>query len=290
MFSGLLGLSTQLSGPSLSQSQRESLLAARMQEPPVARAVNLSQNFGSVPFPMDPGDTRAQAKAELINDDAVRAQYLQSGNYQVGRKGKVTPLPVIVTAPITDSDVAHYERKRAADEHFAYTQYTASKFDLRDPAEAELYRRLHPEYYDKQAEYINSRIDTVRRWLSIRANGIQSAEDDAFLWMLDTKRISLPAGYASFQELATPAEMDDTGALVTRPGPDEVLNGAERGIMNPLRWFAPTRASYPTDKFGWREDGDRGLPPNRHGDMTVGVYSAPDGIAQFQDHIFGRYT
>lgn len=267
------GLPTQRSAmPTMQEAAHETRVAEQIQEQPAVQLAAYSQNFGQIPFPHDPHDTAAKAKGELLGVDAIRQQYLGGG--QAIDRGQIH-----YQVPVTESDVAYYERKRAADEHLAFMQYAASKFDLRDPAQAEMYRRINPDYFNKQMEYVDSRLDTIKRWMTIRANGIQSMDDIRFMWMLDTGRISLPKGYSSFEELATDGEFDGT-TIVDRGRQTGKLGYNNRGILSPMQWFATDTASYPVDGFGWSTTGDRGATPDRWQSATIGTYAGgPPGAA-----------
>jgi len=90
----------------------------------------------------------------------------------------------------------------------------------------------------------------------------------------------LPLGYSNFNELATAAMYDpagganNAGAMVPKGGAGGGKLGYDsRGLLNPLRLFASTTPRYPSAAFGWRDDGDRGLPTDRNREFTGGVYS-----------------
>lgn len=274
------GLPTQrAAAPTQQEAQREFRLGEQIQEGPAVQLADYSNNFGQIAFPHDPADTHARMKGELAFDPRIRKMYLGAGAKTEDGAALADVPPPQITVPLTDSDVAYYAKKSAEDEHLAFMQFCASKFDLTDPAQVEIFRRINPEYFTRQMAYIDSRLDTIKRWLSIRETGIQSMEDMTFLWMLQTGRLSLPLGYATFNDLATAGRFDGA-AIVPAAGPLQFgkLGTNERGILNPLRLFAYNNVGYPVDAFGWSTTGDVGQQPNRRTAFTGGVYSqGPQG-------------
>lgn len=275
------GLPTQrAAAPTVEASQRESRLARDIQEGPAVQLAGYSQNFGQVAFPHDPEDTQRELKGQLMYDPAVRRKYLGVDRAEPGAGAPAEP-SVQVTVPLTDGDVSYYAKKRAEDEHLAFMQYAASKFNLTDPAQAEIFRRINPEYFTAQMAYIDSRLDTMKRWLSIRTVGIQSMEDITFLWMLDTGRLSLPVGYATFNELSKAGEWREAAggaaAGIYEKGAAQQhgrLGYNNKGIFNPMRLFAADSTVYPIDKFGWSSTGDIARVPDHRSGGTYGVYSS----------------
>lgn len=295
------GLPTQrAAAPTQQEAQREFRLGEQIQEGAAVQLAEYSNNFGQVAFPHDPEDTHAKLKGQLAFNPQIRKMYLGQGAKGEGDELADVPVPQL-TVPLTDSDVAYYAKKSAEDEHLAFMQFCASKFDLTDPAQVEIFRRINPEYFTRQMAYIDSRLDTIKKWLSIRETGIQSMEDMTFLWMLNTGRLSLPLGYATFEELATAAEFRD-GEL-RQKGVDQqfgLLGYNNRGIFNPLRLFATDTQAYPINSYGWSTTGDVGAVPNAGAGFMGGVYSqarnadvAPMGRAvgrggAFDSAAFGR--
>lgn len=268
------GLPTQrAAAPTQQEAQREFRMAEQIQEGAAVQLAEYSNNFGQVAFPHDPEDTHAKLKGELAFNPHIRRMYLGQGAKGEGDELADVPVPQL-TVPLTDSDVAYYAKKTAEDEHLAFMQFCASKFDLTDPAQVEIFRRINPEYFTRQMAYIDSRLDTIKKWLSIRETGIQSMEDMTFLWMLNTGRLSLPLGYATFEQLATAAEFRD-GRLQQKDAARQlgILGINNRGIFNPLRLFAKDTAEYPLDSYGWSTTGDVAARPNRRTAFTGGVYS-----------------
>lgn len=268
------GLPTQrAAAPTQQEAQREFRMAEQIQEGPAVQLANYSNNFGQVAFPHDPEDTHAKLKGELAYNPQIRRLYLGRGAKGEGEDLADVPTPQL-TVPLTDSDVAYYAKKSAEDEHLAFMQFCASKFDLTDPAQVEIFRRINPEYFTRQMAYIDSRLDTIKKWLSIRETGIQSMEDMTFLWMLNTGRLSLPLGYESFERLSTAAEFRD-GRLQQKGVGQQFgkLGQNYRGIFNPLRLFAKDTDSYPVDSYGWSSTGDVAVRPDRRTAFLGGVYS-----------------
>ncbi len=129
--------------------------------------------FPIKPLPIDDYDTDWKIKAELKDSDVISA---------------ARPLP------ITDRDISYIKRKRNDEEYAAFNAWIGTKYDLTDPAQQEMFKRIYPEYFKQRQELIDEQIDVTARYAKIRLNGAESQEDLILEWEIETGRTVLPQG------------------------------------------------------------------------------------------------
>ena len=138
-----------------------------------------SNKFPIRPLPKDPYDTDWNMKHELVN------QYDGAGQ------------PLITPArpmPFTDHDLDYMKRKRADEEFASYQTWLSNRFDLNDPAEVQLFKKIAPSYFAQREALINEQIDLTAKYAKLKLFGPESEEDLQVEYMIETGRTQLPMG------------------------------------------------------------------------------------------------
>lgn len=135
-----------------------------------------ANNFPGVYFSQNPYDDYYDLKNKAIN-----------GMYTGDQANRVHTM-------LTDNDLAYLDNKRKQQELAKFTVWTEQWFDFADPAQADLYTKAFPEYYEKRKQLITDLAQIQVKYAILRLLGPRTREDFLFLWGIKTKRIPLIKG------------------------------------------------------------------------------------------------
>ena len=115
-------------------------------------------------------------------------------------------------------------RKQEAVTHANYEIWANSLFNMRDPAQAEMRRKIEPEYFQKREWVIEQRAELEKELAKLSLYGYpQSEKQLKLLYMLSTGEIKAPKGV-----LYDPRTWEDL------PGSQDLSNGTfQRGLFSP---------------------------------------------------------
>ena len=214
------------------------------------RAKN-SNKFPIRPLPKDPYDTDWEMKKELSNAAGPDGPLISPSR----------PMP------FTDRDMDYMKRKRADEEFAAYESWLSNRFDLNDPAEVQLFKKIAPSYFARREALINEQIDLTSKYAKLKLFGPESEEDLQVEYMVETGRTQLPKGpiwdpwtWMANQAGVSQAELDNDAA------------GSGRTVFNKLMKY--NQATYqaglfsPLKALSLQSPGPWGLNPYNRQDIT----------------------
>lgn len=143
----------------------------------IGDAVNLN-TFPARYYTANPMDEYVELK-----NLAMRSMYRGPNNEQ----GRVHTM-------LTDRDLAYVDDKRKQAEYARFLSWTEQWFNFGDPAQADLYAKAFPDYYEKRKDLILNIAQIQTRYAILRLLGPRTKEDFLFLWGIQTGRIPLITG------------------------------------------------------------------------------------------------
>jgi len=157
---------------------------------------------------------------------------------------------------LTTDDLEWLQRKKEALNAAQYKQYAGQVFDLTNPAEAKILRKIHPEYYDEKEEIIDQRKEMLKTLAKIRVRGFpENQEELELMFAIGSGNIEVPVGV-----LWDPLTWNKMQTNTT-----EAMN---RGLFNPTKLFAGVTSSKQSDLVGER-GGTKVGPFARGGEMMT---------------------
>lgn len=167
---------------------------------------------------------------------------------------------------LTDQDLAYLDNKRKQQELAKFTVWTEQWFDFSDPAQADLYAKAFPEYYEKRKQLITDLAQIQVKYAILRLLGPRTREDFLFLWGVKTGRIPLING-----PLWNPTQW---GA----EGPEKRL-----AIFNPWRSYNET-AKVPLPNADNRTDPEGGEGFSYLGHLTGAAFGGNENPADAENY------
>ena len=192
------------------------------------------------------------------------------------------------THELSEEDIAYFERKQEVEEGVAFRQWITTKFDLKNPAIADMVNNIFPEIWTDQEEFIKQRFENAYQWCLLNVRAPRSRRDFEFIWQVDEGRITIPQGF-------TPATI---GLPMPAPFGTQVETGFSWGPFNPMRWVTsdidPSAPGYNTDnpqnitagRSARTQNPGYNVRPNAngaYGNNGAGnsLFGAPDNAARF---------
>lgn len=180
------------------------------------------ETFPRVQFPKGVQDDIQSQKAAFLSG---KNQFPGAG---ADGNGKVQ----MVYAP-SEQDFHYLVEKQNQVEKAAFDQWFQQQFNLKDPAQAALFRQIAPEYERQQEELIDQVASTSASYAKLKLRGLRSKEDAYLLWAVQTGRIPY---------LNNPDFCLWEPTTWKPPAPED---SAISGLFNPLGWVQKGQAKYP---------------------------------------------
>lgn len=121
-----------------------------------------------------------------------------------------------------DSDFKWAQRKAAAAETAAFQAYFAKNFDLMDPAQKRVAKRLYPEFYAERKKLLKQQTKNLFRLAKIKLEGIESFKDLKTTYLAESGRLDV----GPLKNLLNPEALRRTEA--------EQQVSFQRGLANPF--------------------------------------------------------
>ena len=93
--------------------------------------------------------------------------------------------------PYTTEDAKYQQLKFAQGEELNFVAWLSQKYDMNDPAQREIMRKIYPEYFTQRSELLRSKAKLNLRYAEMRLNGASSKEDLLLEYMIETGQIKL---------------------------------------------------------------------------------------------------
>lgn len=177
------------------------------------------------------------------------------------------------THELSEEDIAYFEKKQEIEEGVAFRQWITTKFDLTNPAIADMVNNIFPEIWTDQEEFIKQRFENAYQWCLLNVRAPRSRRDFEFIWQVDEGRITIPRGFTP-EEIIKPMK---------KPFGVKPQAGFSWGPFNPMRYVT---SDIPASETGYNMQN----PQSVRGERTSGgpgYNVAPAGGGNYQSLMQG---